>query len=198
MKKITFAITGASGMPYARSLLQQLLAIDCSVNLLISKAAIITLHQELELSLSAQPDKAKEILVNAWQLVNVGNLKLYTNSDWYAPMASGSSVDEAMVVCPCSMTSLAKIATGLGDDLIHRAADVIIKEQKKLILLPREMPFSALHLEHMLKLARLGVCIMPPIPGFYHQPTTITDLVNFVVARVMDQLTLTNTLIERW
>lgn len=115
-----------------------------------------------------------------------------------APVASGSSAPRAMVVCPCSTGSLSAIATGASDNLIERAADVMIKEKRQLILVPREMPFSAIHLEHMLKLAQLGVTIMPANPGFYNQPQSVDDLVNFVVARILDHLNVEQDLVKRW
>ncbi|PKO51813.1 MAG: aromatic acid decarboxylase, partial [Betaproteobacteria bacterium HGW-Betaproteobacteria-21] len=117
---------------------------------------------------------------------------------WFAPPASGSNPPDAMVVCPCTMATLAAIAAGLSQSLIERAADVVLKEQRKLVLVPRETPYSAIHLENMLKLARLGVCILPPNPGFYHHPQTVQDLVDFVVARVLDQLGVPHALMARW
>lgn len=125
-------------------------------------------------------------------------LTVYGERDWRAPMASGSNPDDAMVVCPCSMGTLAALASGLSDSLIERAADVILKERKLLVLVPRETPFSTLHLENLLKLSRMGVVILPPCPGFYHQPQNISDMVDFVVARILDQLGVENTLIARW
>ncbi|MEN9947022.1 MAG: hypothetical protein RLZZ293_1408 [Pseudomonadota bacterium] len=198
-KKITVAITGASGMPFALRLLEVLLLADCKINLVISKAGSLTLHHEVNLALSANPNSAKSRLLEHLHLVDYADrLTLYAVNDWFAPIASGSSVDEAMVVCPCSMASLAKIAHGIADDLISRSADVILKERKNLIIVPRETPLSALHLEHMLKLARLGVAIIPPVPAFYTQPQTISDIIDFVVSRILDQLGLDNQLTKRW
>jgi len=127
-----------------------------------------------------------------------GQLQAFGREEWFAPVASGSNPADAMVVCPCTMGSLAAIAQGLSDNLIERAADVTLKEQRKLILVPRETPYSALHLENMLKLARLGVVILPPNPGFYHHPQRVEDLVDFVVARILDQLGVPHTLMTRW
>ena len=196
--KITLAITGASGIPYATELLKQLLRLDCLVNLVISKAGMLTIHQELGFSLSAVPQLTLQKIVENLNLVNSHNLRIYGNDDWYAPIASGSSVADAMVICPCSMATLAKVAAGIGDDLIARSADVTLKERKNLVIVPREMPFSAIHLENMLKLARLGVAIVPPIPAFYTNPQTIDDMVTFVVSRILDQLALANELSPRW
>jgi len=117
---------------------------------------------------------------------------------WFSPPASGSNAPRAMVICPCTSGTLAAVAQGTADHLIDRAADVAIKEHRQLILVPREMPYSAIHLENMLKLARLGVVIMPPNPGFYHHPRRIEDLVDFVVARILDHLGIEHELLPRW
>lgn len=197
-KDITLGLTGASGVTIGFNLLQNLLLNDCCVHLVISKAGIITIKQETGISLSATPERTKEILVKELTLSNSNNLFVYTNQDWYAPIASGSSVSDAMVVCPCSMATLAKIASGIGEDLLTRSADVILKERKNLIVVPRETPFSAIHLENMLKLAKLGVSIIPPSPAFYSHPKTIQDIIDFIVSRVLDQLGIHNNLIKRW
>jgi 4-hydroxy-3-polyprenylbenzoate decarboxylase len=125
-------------------------------------------------------------------------LRVFGREEWTAPVASGSSAPRAMVVCPCTTGTLSAIACGASNNLIDRAADVVLKEGRKLILVPRETPFSAIHLENMLKLARLGVCILPPSPGFYHQPQAIDDLVDFVVARILDQLDIDHAVSRRW
>lgn len=196
--KVTLAITGASGMPYALKLLSELLTRACLVNVVISKAGMLTLKQELDLTLSANIEQSRLKLIETLNLTNSGNLRLYAIADWFAPMASGSSVDDAMVVCPCSMATLGKIASGIGDDLISRSADVILKERKNLIIVPRETPFSAIHLENMLKLSRLGVAIVAPIPAFYNHPQTLDDVINFIVSRILDQLGINNSLTKRW
>ncbi|HRG61861.1 MAG TPA: flavin prenyltransferase UbiX [Burkholderiales bacterium] len=196
--KVTLAITGASGMPYALKLLSELLTRACLVNVVISKAGMLTLKQELDLTLSANVEQSRLKLIETLNLTNSGNLKLYAIADWFAPMASGSSVDDAMVVCPCSMATLGKIASGIGDDLISRSADVILKERKNLIIVPRETPFSTIHLENMLRLSRLGVAIVAPIPAFYNHPKTLDDVINFIVSRILDQLGINNSLTKRW
>jgi len=127
-----------------------------------------------------------------------GALRVFGREEWFAPPASGSNPPDAMVVCPCTMATLAAVAGGLSQNLIERAADVVIKEGRKLVLVPRETPYSAIHLENMLKLARIGVCILPPNPGFYHHPQTVQDLVDFVVARILDQLGVPHALMARW
>ncbi|ARU32556.1 aromatic acid decarboxylase [Sulfuriferula sp. AH1] len=194
---VTLALTGASGMPYGMRLLEYLLAADVSVYLLVSSAAQIVARQELDLALPGRTHELEEMLTAQYG-ARPGQLKVFGREEWFAPVASGSNPADAMVVCPCTMGTLAAIAQGLSDNLIERAADVSIKEQRKLILVPRETPYSALHLENMLKLARLGVVILPPNPGFYHHPQTIEDLVDFVVARILDQLHIPHQLMARW
>ncbi len=185
-------------MPLATCLLQNLLAHACRVNLIISKAGLITYHQELGVALSGIAAHTKEILSQTLNLSNKELLQVYANQDWYAPMASGSNVDHAMVICPCSMATLARVASGCGEDLIARAADVCLKERKNLILVPRETPFSALHLENMLKLAHLGAAILPPLPAFYTKPQNIAEIIDFIVSRILDQLGIANQLVKRW
>ncbi|MCL6556483.1 MAG: UbiX family flavin prenyltransferase [Burkholderiales bacterium] len=197
MKTITLALTGASGMAYALRLLQCLLAASCRVQLLVSQVAQITARQELKLTLPPRPQELQQFLAERYG-AEPGQLVVFGREEWFAPVASGSNPPDAMVVCPCTMGTLAAIASGLCDNLIERAADVVIKEGRRLILVPRETPLSALHLENMLKLARLGVVILPANPGFYHHPQTVQDLVDFVVARVLDQLAVPHQLMPRW
>lgn len=196
-RRVTLALTGASGMPYSLRLLECLLAANIKVYLLASSAAHIVAKQELGLTLPARASELQVFLTERYQ-AQPGQLQAFGREEWFAPVASGSNPADAMVVCPCTMGSLAAIAQGLSDNLIERAADVTIKEQRKLILVPRETPYSALHLENMLKLARLGVVILPPNPGFYHHPQRIEDLVDFVVARILDHLGVPHTLMARW
>lgn len=196
-KKVTLGITGASGIPIAFSLLEQLLA-SCVVHLVITTAGMITIKQETNISLSANPESCKLILTDHLKLKNVDNLFIYTNNDWFSPIASGSSVNDAMVICPCSMATLGKIANGIGDDLLSRAADVTMKERKNLVLVPRETPLSAIHLSNMQILAQLGVSILPPVPAFYTHPKSIQDIIDFVVGRILDQIGVPNQMMERW
>ncbi len=206
-KTICLALTGASGMPYGLRLLECLLAAGCNVQLLYSQAAQIVARQEMDLELPSRPAEAKTALLarfpatmesTAGPRVNPEKLAVFGREEWFAPVASGSNPPDAMVVCPCSMGTLAAIAQGLADNLIERAADVVLKEGRKLVLVPRETPFSAIHLDNMLRLARAGAIILPPSPGFYHHPQTVADLVDFVVARVLDQLAVPHTLMQRW
>ncbi|MDD4929629.1 MAG: UbiX family flavin prenyltransferase [Gallionella sp.] len=196
MKTITLAFTGASGMSYGMRLLECLLQSGQRVHLVYSKAAQIVAHQEIDMCLPARPQDAVRMLRE--RLGSGGELQVFGRDDWYAPMASGSNPGDAMVICPCTMGTLAKIAAGISDDLIARAADVMLKEKRTLILAPREMPFSVIHLENMLKLARAGAVIMPPNPGFYDYPSSVQELVDFVVARMLDHLGVAHSLSPRW
>ncbi|TXT26046.1 MAG: 3-octaprenyl-4-hydroxybenzoate carboxy-lyase UbiX [Gallionellaceae bacterium] len=187
MKTITLAITGASGLPYSMRLLECLLQSGQRVHLVYSQAAQIVAKQELDFTLPSRPQDAEKLLVERMGEFG-GELRVYGRDDWYAPMASGSNPGDAMVVCPCTMGTLGKIAGGISDDLICRAADVMLKEKRPLILVPRETPFSAIHLENMLRLSHAGAVILPPNPGFYHHPQNVQDVVDFVVARILDHL----------
>lgn len=191
--RITVAITGASGTPYALALLRALVARQQQVFLLISDAAREVLRLEMNIMLSADRASA-EAFFRQHCHDSQGLIRLFDSHDWSAAPASGSGAPQRMVICPCSMGTLAAIACGLSNNLIERAADVILKEQHRLIVLPREMPLSALHLENMLKLAKLGVTIMPPCPAFYQQPQSIDDIVDFVVDRILTQLGFSGTL----
>jgi len=196
-KTICLALTGASGMPYGIRLLECLLAAGCRVQLLYSQVAQIVARQEMDLELPSRASDAQSMLRERYAALP-GELNVYGRDEWFAPVASGSNAPDAMVVCPCTMGTLAAIAQGLASKLIERAADVVIKEGRKLILVPRETPFSAIHLENMLRLSRAGVVILPPSPGFYHRPQRVDDLVDFVVARILDQLAVPHALMQRW
>jgi 4-hydroxy-3-polyprenylbenzoate decarboxylase len=197
MKTITLALTGASGLPYAMRLLECLLQSGQRVNLVYSQAAQIVAKQELDFTLPSRPQDAEKILTERMGQFS-GELRVFGRDDWYAPMASGSNPGDAMVVCPCTMSTLGKIAGGISDDLIARAADVMLKEKRTLMLVPRETPFSAIHLENMLRLAHAGAVILPPNPGFYHHPQSVQDVVDFVVARILDHLGVAQTLMKPW
>ncbi|MEC5208604.1 4-hydroxy-3-polyprenylbenzoate decarboxylase [Vogesella perlucida] len=194
---VTVALTGASGLPYGLRLIECLLAAGVRVWVLYSQAAQVVAQQEMNLTLPSRPAAFEQWLSEQYQPAD-GLLRVYGREEWFAPPASGSNPADAMVVCPCSMGTLAAIAAGSSDNLIERAADVSIKEQRKLVLVPREAPLSAIHLENMLKLARLGVCILPPSPGFYTHPQSVQDMVDFVVARILDQVGVAHSLLPRW
>jgi 4-hydroxy-3-polyprenylbenzoate decarboxylase len=194
---IALAMTGASGIPYGLRLLECLLGAGESVQLMLSQPAQVVMSMETDLKVPGAPREIEKFFSDRYGAAE-GRLQVYGKDQWTAPVASGSSASRAMVVCPCTSGTLAAIACGNSDNLLERAADVVLKEQRKLILVPREMPLSAIHLEHMLKLARLGVVIMPASPGFYHQPREVSDLVDFVVARILDHLDVEHRLVPRW
>lgn len=197
-KTICLALTGASGMPYGLRLLESLLNAGCKVQLLYSQAAQIVARQEMDFELPSRPADARMALLARFPAVDPEKLAVFGREEWFAPVASGSNPPDAMVVCPCSMGTLAGIAQGLSDNLIERAADVVLKESRKLILVPRETPYSPIHLENMLRLSRAGAIILPPNPGFYHHPQSVQDIVDFVVARILDQLGVAHSLMQRW
>jgi flavin prenyltransferase len=196
-RTIALALTGASGMPYGLRLLECLIASGARVWLIYSQVAQIVAKQELDLKLPTQPREAQRHFSRLFG-ARAGQLEVFGREDWYAPIASGSNPADAMAICPCSMGALAAVAAGLANTLIERAADVMLKESRKLVLVPRETPFSAIHLENMLRLQRAGAIILPANPGFYHRPQSVAELVDFVVARVLDQLNVPNDLMQRW
>lgn len=182
MKSIVLALTGASGMPYGLELIRQMVSRDIRTSVIVSRAA----RQVLALEAPGY----KEVLKQAHEI--------YSQEDTAAPPASGSYPNEAMVVCPCSMASLGAIAGGLGSNLIHRAADVTLKERRPLVLVPRETPLNRVHLENMLRAHDSGAVILPPCPGFYHGPESLEDIVRHIVGRILDVLKIENNLYKRW
>ena len=194
---IALALTGASGVQYGFRLLECLLESKATVYLMISKAAQIVIGMETEMSLPARASDIQQSLIEKYQC-DEQQLKVFGEDEWTSPVASGSSRVDSMVVCPCSMGALSAIATGASNNLIERAADVILKERKKLIIVPRESPYSDIHLENMLKLSRMDAVIVDANPGFYNKPQSIDDLVDFVVAKILDQLKVDNNLQPRW
>ena len=189
---IVVAITGASGARYAVRLLQALTAAHRPVSLIVSKYGMRLLTTEAGIeSIDALRDT---IGIEAW----ASYVEVFSNDDRGAAPASGSARTAGMIVCPCSMGTLSAIAVGASRSLIERAADVTLKEQRKLILVPRETPLSAIHLGNMLRLTRAGAVVMPAAPGFYHQPKEISQLVDFMVARMLDQLGVEQNLVARW
>jgi len=197
MKPIAITLTGASGMPYALTLLKELVKTQDKIYVMISTAANTVITMETDLNLGSDSRSIEKSLCQ-YLGAKDGQIAVFSKNQWTAPVASGSNPPRAMVVCPCTMSTLSAIANGHADNLMHRAADVVIKEQKKLILVPRETPYSAIHLENMLKLSRLGVVIMDANPAFYQNPSSIQDLVNFVVARILDHLEVSHDLLPPW
>ncbi|TWJ19580.1 UbiX family flavin prenyltransferase [Geobacter argillaceus] len=206
-RHIVLAITGASGALYGLRLTEELLRSGIRVTLLISRCGFTVLREECGLDWEGAPEAVTE---KAWDYfaaaISMGRdetvfepvISYYAEDDFIAPVASGSSAPDAMVVAPCSMGSLARIAAGLSGTLLERTADCMHKEGRPLLLVPRETPLSAIHLENMLKLARLGVRIVPAMPGFYGKPETMDDLVDFMVGKVLDQLGVEHLLFQRW
>lgn len=197
VNRITLAITGASGALYGLRLLELLLAAEKEVFVLVSKAARVVIGTETPLRLPAGTGATEQAL-REYVGHTKGKLVVCGLEQWTAPVASGSGAPAAMVVCPCSTATLSAIATGASNNLIERAADVAIKERRQLIIVPREAPLSPIHLENMLRLAQLGVTVMPAAPGFYNQPQSVGDMVDFIVARILDQLGIQQQLVPRW
>ncbi len=194
---VTLALTGASGAQYGLRLLECLLAARLQVFLLISDPARIVIGMETDLGLPGRNREAERFLADRYGAAD-GQLRLFGNSEWTSAAASGSGAPRRMVICPCTTGTLGSLAVGVSNNLIERAADVVLKERGQLILVPREMPYSTVHLENMLRLSRAGAVIMPPSPGFYNRPTRIEELVDFVVARILDHLQVPQTLSPRW
>lgn len=194
---VTVALTGASGAQYALRLVDVLVDAGHEVWVMISRAAHMVIATETDVTLPAAPERLARALMERSGAAE-GQIRCFGREDWMAPVASGSGAPSAMVVCPCSTGTLSSVATGASDNLIERAADVAIKERRQLIMVPRESPFSPIHLEHMLTLSRLGVVILPAAPGFYHRPSSVDDLIDFIVARILNQLGIEHTLMPRW
>ena len=194
---ISLAITGASGAQYGLRLLQCLLEADRTVYLMISVPGQVVIGMETDLSMPGRSREIQQMLAGRFGAKD-GQLRVFGLEEWTAPVASGSSVPQAMIICPCTMGTLAAVASGASRNLIERAADVVLKEGRRLVIVPRETPFSVIHLENLLRLARMGVCVLPANPGFYHKPQGINDLVDFVVARILDQLGIEHEISRRW
>ncbi len=194
---VTLAMTGASGAQYGLRLLECLLAARQQVYLLISDPARVVIGMETDEALPGRNRDAERYLSERYRATN-GQLQLCGNSEWTSAVASGSGAPRRMIICPCTTGTLGSLAAGTSNNLIERAADVVMKERGQLILVPREMPLSTLHLENMLRLSRAGAVIMPPSPGFYNRPSQVQDLVDFVVARILDHLEIPQELMPRW
>jgi len=195
---ITLAITGASGAQYGIRLLEVLLAANCRVYLLISRAAEVVIATETAMPLPSEDTAAQQAFLERHFDVDSAQLRVFSREDWFSPVASGSSTPAAMVICPASGGTLSALASGASNNLIERAGDVALKERRQLIVVPREAPYSEVHLQNMLNLTRMGAVIIPASPGFYQQPKTVNDLIDFIVARILDQLNLPHQLLQRW
>ncbi|NWN81599.1 MAG: UbiX family flavin prenyltransferase [Halomonas sp.] len=194
---VTVALTGASGAQYGLRLIEALVAANHEVWVMVSKAAHLVVATETDAELPARPERLAETLIERTG-ARPGQIRCFGREDWMAPVASGSGASSAMVICPCSTGTLSAVATGASNNLIERAADVALKERRSLILVPRETPLSAIHLQHMLDLTRLGAVMLPAAPGFYHRPESVEDLVDFIVARILNQLGIEHRLMPRW
>ncbi len=196
MKKFIVAITGASGAIYGLRLIKELLKSGKRVYLIISSQAFFIIKTETGVNWAGRMES--EIEKKIQKYFSSKNIQYCSEDNLWAPVASGSFRTDGMFVVPCSMKTLSGIANGYANNLIERSADVMLKEGRSLILAPREMPFNAIHLENMLKLARLGVKIAPPVPAFYHKPKDINDIVDFVAGRILDISGVDNRLYKRW
>jgi len=196
-RTVNLAITGASGAQYALRLLQCLVAAGCRVHVMVSRAAQVVIATETDMKLPGSPPAMQECLAE-FSGAEPGQVLVFGREDWFAPPASGSGEQAPLVICPCSTGTLSALATGASNNLIERAGDVALKERRQLILVPREAPYSEVHLENMLRLTRMGAVVMPASPGFYHKPRSIEDMVDFVVARLLDHLDLPQDLMPRW
>lgn len=193
MKEVIVAITGASGTQYAIKLIQTLVDSACRVHLTISDAGARVLKHEMGIDINLQDFSPAALTCRTTTQINY-----YHHDDISAPLASGTFPIDAMVIIPCSMSTLAAVASGLGTNLILRAADVSLKENRKLVLVPRETPLGTIALENMLRAARAGACVLPAMPAFYHGPKNIDDMVDFIVGKVLDQLGVQHKLFPRW
>lgn len=197
VQTLTLALTGASGMPYGIRLLECLLNSGKTVWLLYSQAAQIVAQQEMGLQLPSSAAECRRMLCERFGASET-QLHVFGKDEWFAPPASGTNPADAMVICPASMGVVAAVAHGTSDHLIERAADVSLKEKRPLIIVPRETPLSLIHLRNLTVLAEAGAIILPPAPGFYHHPESAQDLIDFVVARILDQLHIPHNLMPKW
>lgn len=195
-KTITLAMTEASGASYGLKLLDCLVQAGCCIYFLITPGARRVVATETELSLP-RDDHLEDFLTANFD-AEPGQIKVYSEEDWFSPLASGSASPSSMVICPANGGCISAIARGASANLVERAAEVAIKEGRQLILVPRETPLSVIHLENQLHLARLGVTILPASPGLYHKPQTVEDMVDFIVARILDHLGVAQGLGPRW
>ncbi len=194
---IALAMTGASGAQYGLRLLESLVAAERPVYVMFSKTAQVVIGSETDLTLPGRVAEIERRLSEHYAAAP-GQIRVFGQEEWTAPVASGSNAPAAMVVCPCSMATVASLAAGSSRTLIERAGDVMLKERRPLIVVPRETPFSVIHLENLLRLARAGATVMPANPGFYNRPTTVEELVDFMVARILDHLGIEQKLMKRW
>ena len=207
---IVLAITGASGVVYGLRLLQAISASGRDVHLIVSQAGRLVFQEELQVEIDSKTSDSATLLELATRCFleppqlggqtgsKWGSIHWHEEHDFMAPVASGSSLTDGMVICPCSSSTLGKVAHGAGSNLIHRVADVHLKEQRKLVLVPRETPLSMIQLKNMQEAVAAGAVVLPAMPGWYHGVESVLDLVDFIVARILDQLGIENQLMQRW
>jgi 4-hydroxy-3-polyprenylbenzoate decarboxylase len=196
MKQIVVAITGASGSVYGLRLVEELLRTKIRVVLLLTRSGIDVLRYETGLEWKGTTAERKQLIRDYFG--GDSGLEYYDQGDMFAPVASGSSAPDAMVIVPCSMGAAGRIAAGISDNLIERVADVVLKEQRRLVLVPRETPLNQIHLQNLLTLSRAGAQILPAAPGFYHRPRKIEELIDFIVGKILDSLHIPHQLFRRW
>ena len=197
-ERISIAITGASGVQYSLRLIEVLLASGYPINVVISKAALLVFAMEMDIQLGNQPQLQKERLLSLVNCDDPSLMAVYGIEDWSAPMASGSNASRAMVIIPATTGALSAVATSQSNNLIERAADVMLKERRPLVIVLRETPLNNIHIKNMLTLSEAGAIVMPANPGFYHMPKTVDDIIDFMVARILDQLNIEHSLMDKW
>jgi len=198
MTRFFLGITGASGHAYARALLRAAVAAGCDVDVSVTEAGAKVMRHELGLDPGARGEALESVLPELVGPTGTVTVRAFASDEIGAPPSSGTALTGGVVLCPCSMGTLARVSAGFSSNLVERAADVALKEQRTLVIVPRETPQSVIHLENQLRLARLGATILPASPGFYHAPRTIDDLVEHVVGKVLDRLGIAHTIGARW
>ena len=196
MKNYIIGITGASGVIYGVRIIEELLKLNCNVNVIVTDAGKVVLEDEIGIPFNYNNSLFKENFCNMYN--NNKNLKYFEINDIKAPIASGSYKVDSMVIIPCSMSTLSCVANGMSGNLLERAADVTLKENRQLIIVPRETPLSSIHLKNMLTLSQYGVRILPAMPGFYSKPVNLEDVVNFIVGKTLDMMGIDNNCYNRW
>jgi len=196
-RTVSVGLTGASGAQYGLRLIECLVKADYTVYVMFTKAAQIVVGSETDCALPGHTAEQTRYLSTLFDARD-GQLRVFGDEEWTSPVASGSGAPLRMAVCPASMATVSAIANGASENLLERAADVVLKERGNLVIVPRETPFSTIHLENMLRLSRAGVSILPANPGFYNRPARVEELVDFIVARVLDQFGIEHELMKRW
>lgn len=198
MTRFFLGITGASGHAYAEALLRALVAAGCEVDVCVTEAGAKVMRHELGIEAGAHGELLSAALPGWIGREAARSVRSFRSDAIEAPPSSGTALVGGAILCPCSMGTLARVSSGFSSNLVERAADVALKEGRRLLIVPRETPLSAIHLENMLRLVRLGAIVLPAMPGFYHRPKTLEDLVHHVVGKILDRLSIENTIGARW